>query len=224
MATSKFEKAVTPKGVAIFPHLNTPDTKFDKAGQYRVRLAFTTDTPGLEEFREKLQKHIDERFEAEALALKEQGKAGLVKKLKKTEPLKVEEDPETGEPTGRLILSAKMKASGTSQKTGKPWTRKPDFFDAKGKALKNPPMIGGGSELKLQVELGSYYIAKDQEAGVTAYLNAVQIIRLVQYGSRDAASYGFGEEEGDELDDTPDSGDSAFDDESAGSGNDDDDI
>jgi hypothetical protein len=55
--------------------------------------------------------------------------------------------------------------------------------------------------MKMNVELRGYYIAKDKEVGCSVYLNGVQIIKLVSYGSRDASGYGFGaEEDGDAID------------------------
>src|SRR3546814_13485107 len=94
-----------------------------------------------------------------------------------------------------------MTATGVSKKTGKAWTRKPNIFDAKGNQLKNPPSIGGGSEMKLSVELFPYYAANDKTVGVSFRLEAAQIIKLVQFGARDAAGFGFGEEDGDDLSD-----------------------
>ena len=32
---------VTPRGTAVFPHLNTPDTKFDENGVYSTKLALS---------------------------------------------------------------------------------------------------------------------------------------------------------------------------------------
>ena len=190
---------VTPKGTAIFPKLNTPDTKFNAAGVYEVKLAFDADTPGLDAFRAKVEAMVDERYDEEVAALTEAGKGGLAKKLTKVSPFKAEEDPATGEETGRILVKAKMTASGISKKTGKPWTRKPNIFDAKGQLIKNPPQIGGGSEMKLSVEPVSYVAQNDKTVGVSLRLEAAQIIKLVVFGSRDAAGYGFGEEDGDDL-------------------------
>ncbi|HEY0623152.1 hypothetical protein [Sphingomonas sp.] len=190
---------VTPKGTAIFPKLNTPDTKFNAAGVYEVKLAFDADTPGLDKFRQIVEQMVDERFDEEVKALEDAGKGGLAKKLTKVSPFKAEEDPATGDETGRILVKAKMTASGISKKTGKPWTRKPNIFDAKGLLIKNPPQIGGGSEMKVSVELVPYVAQNDKTVGVSLRLGAAQIIKLVVFGSRDAAGYGFGEEEGDDL-------------------------
>lgn len=196
-----YPKAVTPKGTAIFPRLNTPDTKYKPEGVYEVKLAFDADTD-LSKLRAQVQQQIDAEHDRVVAKLTEDGKAGLAKKVVKRpldDHFKAEEDPETGEETGRVIIKAKMTASGVSKKTGKPWKRKPDIIDAKGNKLKNPPQIGGGSVMKLAVELAPYYAPNDKTVGVSFRLEAAQIIKLVSFGERDAAAYGFGEEEGDDL-------------------------
>lgn len=121
----------TPKGVAIWPKLNEPDTKYKAEGVYEVKLAFDANDPALEPIRKKIDETIEAAYQEQVDKLTEQGKKGLIAKLKKADsPIKVEEDEETGEETGRVILKFKMQASGISKKTGKPWKRKPDIFNA----------------------------------------------------------------------------------------------
>lgn len=91
----------------------------------------------------------------------------------------------------------------TSPRFGQPWSQKPDIFDATGKQLKNPPEIWGGSELKLSVEVEGY-TKTDKTVIASIDLKAAQIIKLVKGGTRDASSYGFGREEGDEIEDGED--------------------
>ncbi|WJY17651.1 hypothetical protein QQS45_08315 [Alteriqipengyuania flavescens] len=203
MASKKTE-AVTPKGTAIWPRLNTPDTKFDPAGKYTCKIAVPGDDEGLAALRKQTQELIDEKFDEVVAKLKEDGKGAVAKKVSKADPFVAEEDPETGEETGNILINAKMTASGTSRKTGKPWSRKPAIFDAKGKKLSNPPIIGGGSEVKLSVELFPYFAANDKTVGVSFRLEAVQVLKLVSSGNRDAGGYGFEEEDGDELEDMED--------------------
>jgi hypothetical protein len=194
-------KTVLPRGVAIWPSLNTPDTKWNAAGVYATRLAFSADDPALIPLREKVSGLIAERLDEEKAKLIAAGKKGLVSKLRTADPFKVEVDDETGDETGRIILNAKMTATGISKKTQKPWTRKPAIFNAAGVVLKNPPMIGSGSELKVSVELSPYFVAKDQEVGVSFRMEAVQVLKLVQFGARDASAFGFASEEGDDISD-----------------------
>lgn len=214
-------KTVLPRGVAIWPSLNTADTKWKAEGVYSTRLAFDADDPKLVPLRAQVEDLIAERLEEEKAKLIAAGKKGLVSKLKTADPFKVELDDETGDETGRIIINAKMNASGISKKTGKPWQRKPAIFNAAGVVLKNPPMIGSGSELKVSVDLRPYFVAKDQEVGVSFSMEAVQVLKLVQFGARDASAFGFASEEGDDIADLT----SDFADERGGSaGNDDEDL
>lgn len=77
---------------------------------------------------------------------------------------------------------------------------KPKIFDSKGKPVVGDPKIGNGSVVKISGGFGPY--DKGANCGCTLYLNAVQIIDLVEW----AGSGGFGEEEGGfvaDEDDTP---------------------
>lgn len=219
MAEVQPVKATTPKGTAIYPRLNSPDDKYVAEGEYKVKLAFDAEDPDFIAFRERVEKMVDEVFDAKVAELKADNKGGLASKLVKQYPFTVEEDAATGDETGRILINSRMKASGTGKKG--PWTRKPTIFNARGVALKSPPMVGGGSTLKLSVQLAPYYVAKDKTVGVSTRLEAVQLINLVTGGARSASDYGFGEEEGDDVDDV--AADSPF----AGStddGDEDDDI
>lgn len=191
----------TARGIAVFPQLNTPSTRFDANGVFECRLRYAADDAFINTLREKAQKVIDAKFDEVVKQLNDEGKAGVAAKVTKLPaPVTVEEDQATGDETGFVTIKAKKTASGISKKTGKKWTSKPDIFDARGNLLKNPPAIGGGSEMKMNVELFGYYNAKDKQVGCSVRLNGVQVIKLVQYGARDAGGYGFGaEEDGDDL-------------------------
>jgi len=149
---------------------------------------------------EALANLLAEFVEDKKAELLTEKKAGKVKTLK-VRDLFARELDEDGEETGHIVINAKMKASGVSKKDGKPWARTPKVFDSKGKKMSPVPFIFGGSELKVAVQAKAYYMAKDNEAGVAFYLEAVQVIKLVKGGDRDAKGYGFGEEEGYSSDD-----------------------
>ena len=112
----------------------------------------------------------------------------------------------------------KMTASGTSKKTGKDWKRQPALFDAKGKPLTGKNIkIGGGTIGKVSDELMKWGTLQ-LGASVKLALEGVQIIELKEWGTRDAKSFGFGEEEGFSADDVEDEEDgSDFGDESESS-------
>lgn len=208
MAQKKYPTINTPIGTALWASLNEPDTKYKAEGKYQIKLVFDADVD-LSSLRKKVEALIDARYDEEVASitekLTEQGKKGLIKKtvaaIEKVSPFHDELDGDTGEETGRVIINSSMTASGISKKTGKPWKRKPDIFSAGGTKLANPPMIGSGSTMKANCELFPYYAANDKTVGVSFRLNAVQLITLVAFGERDAAGYGFGEEDGDEIED-----------------------
>lgn len=191
----------TPKGTALWTSLNRPDTKFKAEGVYEVKMAFDGDDEAVQKMVAKLEKLRDEKYDEIVEELKADGKAGLASKIKKVAVFEIEEDPQTGEETGRLIKKFKMTASGVSKKTGKKWTRKPKLFNARGVELKVPPSVGSGSVLKISFDPFPYYSPKDKEVGLSTRLEAAQIIELVSFGERDASGYGFGEEDG--YDDVP---------------------
>jgi hypothetical protein len=96
----------------------------------------------------------------------------------------------------QIEFKFKCKAGGTT-KAGKPWARTVAIFDAKGKPAKNIKEIWGGTEGKVSFTASPYFVAATGTVGLSLRLEAVQILKLVAGSSRDAAGYGFGEEEGD---------------------------
>jgi len=129
---SNLNKFVTPKGVAQYPWLTKPDTKFSEEGVFKVSLAIP---------------------EGEA----------------KDMPFKKDEN-------GNIVFSFKSKL-------------KPRLYDAAGKPIKEDVSVGGGSTIKVSGAFGPYN--KGANTGVALYLNAVQIIDLVEFSSSP-----FGAEEG----------------------------
>ena len=200
---------ITPRGVAIYPKLHKPDTKFKPQGEYSVKLRLAADAgpfyigktqASLDELKEQLGGLLDRMFD-ETKSRLASGDGKQKAKAKKLERRSIDDifaahvDDE-GEETGDYVVKGHMLASGKSKKDGKKWTRAPSVFDAKRKPLKPVPAIFGGSELKLGLEAVGYYAPNDNIVGITFYLDGVQVLKLVKGGERDAASMGFGEEEG----------------------------
>jgi hypothetical protein len=203
-------KLILPRGVAIYPKLIKPDTKYVKEGKYEVKQKFEADaiSPVLDKLVE-LRDRYAEQMRAEFIAKK---KPQLAKTLKLRDVGTPDYDAE-GDETGLVILKAGSKASGT-RADGSRWERKIPLFDAKGKKTA-PAAIYGGSELKVAVIAEAYHKADGNEVGVTLRIDAVQILKLVAAGGKDADSFGFGEEEGYEADEDESGG--QFADESASS-------
>ena len=174
----------TPKGVFVYPRLSTPDTKFNEAGVYSVKVKLEGKEAAA------LKKEIDAGIKASLEAARKEAKNPVkAKKMKQADP------PYSEQEDGSTDFNFKMTASGISKKTDKPWSRKPALFDAKGKPLAEDLMIGGGSVGKVSYEMSPFYTAL-VGAGVSLRLEAVQIIELVEWTGGTATSYGFEEEEG----------------------------
>lgn len=135
-------------------------------------------------------------------------------------------DEETEEPTGEVEFKFSVPASGeikTGKYAGSTFVRRPGLFDAKGKELVKPvefkileenqrketfakragPAIWGGSVIKVSFEVPlspeetpGYFVPATGACGISLRMLAVQVIELVSGGARNAAGYGFGEEEG----------------------------
>jgi hypothetical protein len=184
---AKSERFTSPAGIAKFPRLNEPDTKFKAEGEYKVTLVLT------EEEANSILEKAKAPFEA--------FKAEEAKKLKKGQKLKEADLPVKDHYEGEELVEGmkevtfKTKASGVSKKTGKAWEMKPALFDAKGKPLVPRPNVGGGSKLKVSYSIGCYNTPA-AGCGVSLRLEAVQVLDLKEFGGGDAKSYGFGEEEG----------------------------
>jgi len=175
----------TPKGIAVFPWVNKPDTKFNPEGTYSIKLKLPTDDAKTQELIALIDKAM---ADAAAEAKKENPK----KQIKSADaPYKPEYD-DNGDETGNTLFTFKLKAKVKS-KSGEVFSQRPKLFDAKGKAV--TANLGGGSIVKVAFAIAPFY-APTLGAGVTLRLYAVQIIDLKTYGEKSADAYGFGEEEG----------------------------
>ena len=182
-----------PAGTAKFPHLNTPDTKYDEDGVYKVDIVMDSGSSEAQELIALIDNYVDEAVEEKKGELK----PAAAKKLESHTPYFMEEDDE-GEQTGRVVFRFKANYQFKDQKTGNIIYRTITMFDAKGgKPLKNPPFVRGGSVLKIASKISNpWYNPQTKSAGVTLYIQAVQILELGQGGGGgDASGFGFGEEE-----------------------------
>lgn len=181
MSKEKKPRFTTPKGVAQYPYLNKPDTKFNPDGEYKCKLEISdpADVATLVAF-------LDEQIEKSVELAKKENPG---KKIK-TGDAPYEVNEETGKGTFNFKLKAKVKT-----KTGEIFEQRPAIFDAKGTALKNVN-IGGGSQVKVAYEVVPFYTSL-VGASISLRMKAVQVLDLVEFsGGASADSYGFGEEEG----------------------------
>lgn len=81
MAEKKIE-ATTPKGIANYPKLNEPDTKFEPRGSYNTKLIFEdASDAAVESFIALAHKVRDAFFEKTVADLKAEGKGAAAKQL-----------------------------------------------------------------------------------------------------------------------------------------------
>lgn len=179
-------QAISPVGKALWATLNKPDTKFNEAGIYSVKLEITGDDA------QKLSAFLDTKLQ-ESIA--EAKKENVGKKIKEASA------PYEWTNDNTIAVNFKMKASGI-KKSGEPWSRKPALFDAKGKPLVGEVMVGAGSMLSVAYEASPFYTSLIG-AGVSLRLNAVQIVQLVEYSGGSGSNPGFGEHDGYEADEKP---------------------
>ena len=163
----------TPKGIAQYPWLSKPDTKFNEEGEYKVNLILTKKeaAPVIEQ----INAAFAENFKIQE---KEHGKD-----IKTANPPYVDELDDDNKPTGNVIIKFKSKAIYA-----------PAIFDAKGNVMKDSN-IWGGSEIRVNGSIAPYYV-KLIGAGVALRLRAVQVIQYVEGGTGSADRFGFEEVDG----------------------------
>ncbi len=162
----------TPKGIAQYPWLSKPDTKFNPDGEYKVNVIL-----GKEEAKPMINK-INEVF---AEHVTEETKKNKDKEVKTTNPTYTDELDDDGKPTGNVIL--KFKSSHKYP---------PSIFDSKGTKMEESN-IWGGSEVRVNGFVYPYNV--NSNVGVNLKLSAVQVIKYVE-GSQGAERFGFAEEDG----------------------------
>lgn len=188
---SNFKKPVTvttPKGIAQYPWLNEPDTKFNLDGDYKTNLILE-DTPEVRTMLTKLEQ-IREDFIAEW----QTDPRNKGKKFMEADLFDENED-------GTITLKMKAKARITTRE-GQTVDTKIPLFDAK-----NTPIfdkIGGGSTIRVNFQPIPYYMASTKLMGISYRIKAVQVIDLQSFsGGGDASKYGFVEEDGYTADTQP---------------------
>lgn len=205
-------RKITPKGIAVYPRITTPDTKFNPEGIYQTRLKMPVERG--QEMMDELDAMANHAFE-EALAANGGKTFKLVKgkkvELERNDPYVVVLDDD-GEATGDVEFSFSMKAQ-YKDKAGVTHKQKPELVDARGKTIKGAINVYGGSEFKIQYSPVEYTV--NTASGVKLYLNAIQITKLVSgsggghgFEADDDGDFEYEAEEGTGFDseDAPDSG------------------
>ena len=160
------QQLISVVGEFEYPHLNKPDVRFNEAGEYKVTLKVPKSQAT------EMMKQVDKGIENKVTETeKETGK-----KVKKAPtPYKVEGD--------LVLFKFKMKATGINRKTKEKFSQKPIVLDSQKNPMPPTVSIWGGTKGKIAYSLREYYVPM-LGAGVTMQLRAVQVIDLVEGGSK----------------------------------------
>ncbi len=157
---------VTPRGKAIWPHIQTPDTRFND-GEWNCKVQL----PMSDEVKSQMSM-IDDEIE----------KAKIKFDGKKKAPVPYDVEGDT------VIFKIKQKST-VRTKDGGSFDTKVMVVDSKLKPIPSSVNIGDGSEVKVSYKVRPYTAPVGY--GVTLSLVGVQVLNLVEYQNT-----GFGEEDG----------------------------
>lgn len=186
-----FYKGVTPVAKFVFPHLLTPDTRFDAHGQYNVSIDMTGQAA------EDFKKLIDEHFDIEyAHECEVHGKE--LPKYHQRPYAPATEGKEKVEIPGVTRFKFARKAGGVygpkHKKAGEAWTASIPIFGASGTdPVTEEPW--GGTLGRISFIIVPWY-TPSLGFGVRLQIEAVKIIELVSQGNVAPSAFGFEDEEG----------------------------
>lgn len=191
------EVVVTPPGVASFPSLSKPDEGGQYSdGKYKVTLKFDKEEldDAAEKFLDAIEDAHEEAIQTEIKNSKKKLTKKVVQVMELTEaPLRDGDDTEKEENHGFYLLTPKTQFQ-------------PALVDSKRNPLPKSVKIGPGDLIKAALVFKPYLSSGLKKAGLTVYLQAVQLIEKNNSGGVDAeAAVGaFGDEDGYEAEDVDD--------------------
>lgn len=184
MQAVKAPRYTTPLGVAQYPWLVEPDTKFNPDGDYKVNMLFAKWTPELKYIVNDLNQMLEEYYQG---IITDPKYAKNASKIQKADIW--EEDCD-----GNIVMKFKQKAIIKSIK-GTHEVKIP-IFDSKGKPLSDIK-LGGGSQIKLCFSAAPYYVPSTRMCGLSLRPVAVQVIELKEWAEGGTMqAYGFKDEDG----------------------------
>lgn len=171
----KFKRLLTPCGFAKWAYVHTPKAPFqEKDGKskgdpkYMIDVCFSTDDLEWKKWATDLKAAI--------VALPVQMDKHTGSPIAKQMPIKRELDIDD-KPTGRYYVTFK---------TGEKF--KPPVFDRYGIAIPDTILVGNESKVRVSYTPVEYTAFG---GGIALYLNAVQVVELVEYRASTADAYGF---------------------------------
>ena len=173
---SKSNNVVTGVGKAVYPRLVEPDYKFNtEDGEYSCRLHLEKEQ--WEELKVKVDKIVELGYKR---ACAKEGKQELRKHT--PGPLRITDE-------GDYEVRAKQVAQKQTSKGMIQFSF--PIYDSQGNKMEDPPNIGSGSMLSLNLEVRTWYV-NSLGFGYTLSPKGVQLIDLVEYGGGSSAeSLGF---------------------------------
>ena len=186
-------QGVTPDGILNFAHLITPDTRFNDHGVFSINLSLEPEDTA--KMRAMLQNAIDVATEEGELGFKALTQKQKDKLKGDDLDLRVPGDVEYGPddaPTGRTVFKFKTSATiRTGRSAGQ--LRVVNVFSASGKRITGVN-VNNNSEGAVAFMAKPYFMPSQGMAGVTLYLNSVQL--LVQGGTGSNVDSGFAVRQG----------------------------
>lgn len=182
MAKRELKQVTSPKGKVFYAHIYKPEVYDGAEIGYSIQLALSAEDT------EKMKKVL----KAEILKA-QKSEAFKGKKWTKNPNMGVKELEVEGETIE--VFKFKTKHQYTT-KTGEVFNKTIPVFDAQGTPIKDVLSIGNGTIARVRFSISPYH-KSSTNCGVTLYLEAVQVIDLVEYNpSKSAEDYGFEAEEG----------------------------
>jgi len=180
----KLTTLTTPRGIAVYPHLNAPDTKFEsqqnKGGEWHTSLRLPEDSalPLVE----KLEATLTEWIKVKNAEQKEMRR----KPYKRFDTPWAQVEDEDGNPTGAYIFKFKRGVQWTDR-DGNVRTNKIEFVDGQRQTIGNlEDAIMGGSELCVNFSVRGW--ASPLGISVALDLQKVQIVRLADAPAGDESN------------------------------------
>jgi len=172
---------VSPVGIAKFPYLVQPDTKFDERGTYKVDLIIS----------EEEAQEIKATATKLASSFKKEDIEGNPSRKKWGLHLPLLDDlDQAGEDTGQKVARFKQVAV-IRTRDGREITKSILLFDSQGNRISDVNPYSG-TKMSVAYTMSAYVNPTGKTYGVTFRLIAVQIIELVEGGmSASAESFGF---------------------------------
>ena len=182
-------KIVSPRGIAVYPWLNRPDTKFSADGDFKVTLK--VDAAEASPLIKKLDDIISDYQQ-------QQSKADPKIARYSVSPPYEEEIDDQGNLTGNYLFKFKQKAK-IHTKDGRVIDMKVALVDAS--RTPTTVNVGGGSEIKIAATVFPYAMKTTKSVGLSLRPSAVQILSLVS-GQSHVVSM-FDDEDGFKTEDAP---------------------